>query len=172
MRTTAISDDGCSIRIERNGNNRMILKSHIKEISIIKNTVLHIDLGDDRRIFIPCSEISNPNVSEPVALLSILSNWVDSVANARFVEVSGKLDEIKTNIGGNQNNYTRPQITDTNTPNIIYNGFCNTDELHFEEASWNVERMTHADGIMTRQWADGSTDYSHIWNERETYLYK
>lgn len=175
--TTVISNDGVSIRIERSGNNRMILKSHIKEISILKNTVLHFDLGEDRRIFIPYADILSPVFGNPNGLLSNLTNWVGSVETARHIEITGKFDTLAANIqqGGSSGSGSALVLkyVDERNPNCMYYGYCGIVETQEDGDPLSIERVITETDIVTHSWADGQRlGFTHEWADRETLNYQ
>ena len=180
-----IYDTPAALKLIYNGTTRMLLKYHIREISVVKNNTIQIDLGENRRVFLPFSNIAIPAMNNAAALVEELNNYANSYQRYCFEQIQNSLALINTTGGnsGNNNGYNpfgydplfaggAGRLIDERNPNVIYRGFSKFPNQTSNDAAWVIERITSQDGIITHQWADGdTTNFNHNWNDRETLNY-
>ena len=180
-----IYDTPTSLKLVFDGNTRMLLKQHVREISLVKNNTIQIDLGEGRRVFLPFNNIAVPAMNDPYALIEELNNYVNSYSQYCYEHIINVLELINaTGSGGNGNNgypwwwdgnpYNKTaRLFDERNPNVIYKGYSNNSSTNTNDYSWSIERITTQDGIVTHEWADGDMmNFGHGWNERENYNYQ
>ena len=181
-----IYDTPTSLKLVYNGTTRMLLKQHIREISVIKNNTIQIDLGEGRRVFLPFNNIAIPAMNDAAALVEELNNFSNSYQRFCFEQINSVLELINTTSGnnnGNNNGYYpwgydpnyaggMGRLIDERNPNVIYRAYSKTPNQTANDPAWIIERITTQDGIITHQWADGDTvNFNHNWNDRETLNY-
>ena len=179
-----IYDTPTSLKLVFDGNTRMLLKQHVREISLVKNNTIQIDLGEGRRVFIPYNNIDVPALNDAPALVEELNNYVNSYQRFCYEQISNLLELIHLTGGNNNNNggyypwgydaalAGMARLVDERNPNVIYRAYSRLANQSPDESAWVVERITTQDGIVMHQWADGdATNFNHNWNERENYNY-
>ncbi|MFM2224281.1 MAG: hypothetical protein RJA07_483 [Bacteroidota bacterium] len=180
-----ITDTPTALKLISNGIVRMLEKNHIREISVVKNSTIQIDLGEDRRIFLPFSNITVPVLNDVAALVEELNNYVNSFQQYQYSHIIQLLEQIQFNAGnggGNPQDYVwfsyiyhkTPKVVDERNPNVIYRGFIANANDRVVDPLFCIERITSIEpGVTVREWAEGDiTNFNLIWNERETYNYQ
>ena len=112
--TTQIINNGASLKIIADGATRNILKHQIREVSVINDTVIKIDIGQGalNNIFLNYADVSNPVTPTPDALVEainamLLNNFSGVATEANQQKEIADLDSIK-----NAALFEEPQISD------------------------------------------------------------
>src|SRR5688500_8265241 len=92
-----IDDNNSSIKITKDAVVRNLMKSQIIEISVIKNNIVKIDIGQGalHNIFIPYAEVTFPVTANPAALRDAISALLNPVADAGGGGTDGLATEAK-----------------------------------------------------------------------------
>ena len=179
-----ITDTPTALKLVGNGITRLLLKQHIREIGVVKNNTIQIDLGT-KKVFIPFADITVPAAqSSADALALLLNDYVYSDTKNRQSDILQQLVSINANeanisansnnFGNSNNNVVPPvlRVTDDKNPNMVYNGYCNQMSVAIDTADYIIERVLSQDGITMHQFPDGNnTQYLHKWADRETLNY-
>ena len=177
-----IIDTPNALKIIWNGTARYFIKQQIREISVVKNNNIQLDLGT-KKVFIPFTDITAPLINSAEALVEVICDFVYSDIKKRQSDILQQLVGINTNgadiltNANNFNTYNNPQksflrITDDKNPNVIYNGYCQDAQIAIDEAFYIIERITIQDGITMHQFPDGiNMQYIHKWADRENINY-
>lgn len=88
--------------------------------------------------------------------------------------LSQMLADIKSMINGN-NNFREPVLVDESVPMVVYNGFITpasgTDAVTANPI-WAIQRVTRNGDMFTYEWADGSQQFTNIWDNRYNLKYQ
>lgn len=172
--TTEIINNGASLKIVQDGYPRNILKMQVKEVSVINNTVIKIDIGQGAlsNIFFDFSEVANPETANPYALVEAINLMLQTNANIsgvaternQEIEISELLN-IKTN-----QLLSAPQISDESNPRTIYRGFAAPGSIT-SVAVWAIQKIENNGGVISYLWAGGNRNFDKVWNDRKTLQY-
>ena len=172
---TQIINNGASVKIISADGTRNILKQEIIEISILKDTIVKIDIGQGalNNVFINHPEVAIPLTPTPDALVEainamlqntiVLPPGISTELNQQS-EIS-KLDSIRTSLL-----LESPQISDETNPKTIYKGFAVPGALTSAPV-WAIQKITNNKGIYTYLWAGGNQNFDKVWDNRTTLIY-
>lgn len=185
MTTTQIINNGASLKIIGDGGTRFVMKSQIREIDVVRDTIIRIDIGEGAlyNIFVDQSIVTNP-VSTGVEdlrdkILEMLQSGVTGGATeAKQIEQLTELQNVKTSVNELNAKITAvgdkivpvPTIVDETNPNTIYNGFAMLS-ASTQEPVWAIQKVTNTKGILTYQWAGGNKNFDKVWDNRKVLVY-
>jgi len=172
-----IRSTGTNLTIINGANTRVIAKSIVREVSILKNTTLKLDIGGGvlRNIFLPIADITVPDHVDNVSLL----NTVNAMLVPADVAIQNELDELQvvvqhldTLVGSmNPAFLQEPMFVDEGNPRTIYSGFAVSGSTG-DEAKFAIMRTTITDeDIIVNEWANGNLSATNIWDNREALTY-
>ena len=102
---TQIINNGASLKIISEGISRNIIKSQIREIGIINDTIVKIDIGQGalNNVFINHSEVSDPQAATPAALVDAINGMLQQNLSGYATEQNQQqeitqMQNIKTDI--------------------------------------------------------------------------
>ncbi len=172
---TQIINNGASLKIISADGTRNILKQEITEISVIKDTLIKIDIGRGAldNVFINYPDVAIPQAPTPDALVDAINamllntpvippgistelNQQKEIADLDSIKLSMLLQE--------------PQISDETNPKTIYKGFA-VPGSRTSDAVWAIQKITNNKGIYTYLWAGGNQNFDKIWDNRATLIY-
>ncbi len=173
---TQIINNGASLKIISADGTRNILKQEIVEISILKDTIVKIDIGQGalNNVFINHPDVSSPQAQTPDALIDAINAMLQSSINlpqgiateANQQREISELDSIRVSML-----LQAPQISDETNPKTIYKGFALPGALT-SAAVWAIQKITNNKGIYTYQWAAGNQNFDKVWDNRLTLVYQ
>lgn len=172
-----IRSTGTNLTIINGENTRVIAKTFVREVSILKNTILKIDIGGGvlRNIFLPIADIIVPDHVDNAALLQA----VNTMLVPAEVAIQNELDELQNVVAHldslvsemNPAFLQEPMFIDEGNPKIIYTGFAESGSLP-NEPKFAIMRTTITDDeIIVNEWANGNLDATNLWDERATLTY-
>lgn len=182
---TEIFNNGASLKIVSNGAPRNISKAQIREISLVNNNILKLDLGlgNLKDIFIPFSEVTTPAAETPAALMdavnAMLIGGMSGIATEqKQSEGLTELQSIKNSLTGindkmqtlNDKLLQDPLLVDETVPGAIFRGFAAAG-TNADAAAWAIQKVTNNNGIISHQWADGNKNFDKVWANRATLTY-
>ena len=173
---TQIINNGASVKIISPDGTRNILKQEIIEISILKDTIVKIDIGQGalNNVFINHPEVSIPQTPTPDALMDAINAMLQSsivIPPGISTELNqqseiSKLDSIRISLL-----LQAPQISDETNPKTIYKGFAVPGALT-SAAVWAIQKITNNKGIYTYQWSGGNQNFDKVWDNRTALAYQ
>ena len=185
MTTTEIINSGASLKIINDGASRFVMKAQIREIDIVRDTIIRIDIGEGAlyNIFVDQAIVTNP-VSAGVEdlrdkILAMLQSGVTGQATeAKQIEQLTELQNVKTSVNDlkdkvntvNDKLFYQPKIVDETNPNLVYNGFA-IPGANVQEPVWAIQKVTNTKGVLTYQWAAGNKNFDKIWDKRKDLVY-
>lgn len=185
MTTTEIINSGASLKIINDGASRFVMKAQIREIDIVRDTIIRIDIGEGAlyNIFVDQANVTNP-VSTGVEdlrdkILAMLQSGVAGQATeAKQIEQLTELQNVKTSVNDLKDKvntvsdklFYQPKIVDETNPNLVYNGFA-IPGANVQEPVWAIQKVTNTKGVLTYQWAAGNKNFDKIWDKRKDLVY-
>jgi hypothetical protein len=187
MAATTIVDNGGSIKITIGTVIRNITKAQIVEVSVIKTTIIKIDIGQGalHNIFIPFGDVTAPSTANAGALRDAIAAFLPTGgggAGAGNATEAKQIEEITllTNINSSMNTmrglvttidekiFYEPLLVDDGGAGIIYKGFAQPGSNQ-EAPVWAIQRIRREGDVDVYTWANGNKNFSNSWIERETY---
>jgi hypothetical protein len=173
---TQIINNGASLKIISADGTRNILKQEIVEISIIKDTLIKIDIGQGalNNVFINYPDVSSPQTQSPDALADAINAMLQSSLNlpdgistaANQQKEISDLDSIRTSLL-----LKSEQLSDETNPKTIYKGFAIPGALT-SAAVWAIQKITNNKGVYLYQWAAGNQNFDKVWDNRVALVYQ
>lgn len=172
-----IKSIGTNLSIKVGENTRLLAKSLVREVNILRNTTLKLDIGGGalRNIFLPIADIVLPVHTDQATLLDA----VNTMLTPPEVAIQGELDELQNVVGhletlvGNMNPafLQEPMFIDEGNPKVIYTGYATSESLP-SEPKFAIMRTTITDeDIIVNEWANGNLNATNIWDNREGLTY-
>jgi hypothetical protein len=172
-----ISSNNTHLRIVTNGFIRNINKQNIREISILRNTTLKIDIGGGalRNIFILIGDITIPTHTNATTLLTQLDEMLVNT-DRTLIEKIGDMETALATLNESivsirtSSPILQPSLVDESNSNIIYTGYAMSGALP-SEASWAIMRTTITDEVQQNTWANGTQTMESVWTNRANLSY-
>ena len=172
-----IKSIGTNLSIKVGENTRLLAKSLVREVNILRNTTLKLDIGGGalRNIFLPIADIVLPVDTDQATLLEA----VNTMLTPPEVAIQGELDELQgvvehlQTLVGNMNPafLQEPMFIDEGNPRVIYTGYA-VSGSKTNEAKFAIMRTTVTDeDIIVNEWANGNLNATNIWDNREGLTY-
>ncbi len=179
-----IINNGASLKIKNGAQERNIMKSHIREIVVVKNNTVKIDIGKGAlyNVFIPYADVLQPTTASPEALKDAINDMLTVITQGmehqtqneeitKLNQMNETLSTIRNSVSSLDNKvFFEPALVDESNPNIIYKGYANPG-AKMEEPVWAIQKISYTDDVCTYQWADGNKDFDNIWDNRTALVY-
>lgn len=183
---TEILNNGASLKITSDGSPRFILKNQIREVEIVRDTIIKIDIGQGAlyNVFIDQADVTAPassNVDDlrDQIMAMLQTNGVAGLATQELQTV--EINQIKTlqaSVSGLNDKVTsldnklfyEPAIIDQSNANIVYEGF-SAPGLKTSEPVWAILKITNTKGVLSYKWSGGNKNFDKIWENRKTLEY-
>lgn len=181
-----IINNGASLKIISGSNIRLIYKTQIREISVIKTNIIKVDLGLGalHNVFINYPDVTNPVTADPDALRDAINVMLINAATAggateqKQIDGITELQSIKTSVNAlgskidqlNDKLFMEPLQIDESNPQVIYRGFALPGALT-SAAAWAIQRATINGDVTIYQWAAGTKNFDKVWDNRATLTY-
>ena len=179
-----IISQGASLKIVTNGVARYITKYQVKEISIVKDEYIKLDIGQGLyNVFIHYPEVTlpvTPNIEElRDAINSMLeSGHLGAATEAKQIaeieelfSIRAELEQVKNKLNSiDQKQFYEPLLKDESNPRTIYRGYA-LPGTKPNEPKWAIQRTSVNGSITTTRWSNGSKQLESIWDQRETLQY-
>ncbi len=183
-----IINNGASLKIKTNGIPRDLIKSQIHEVTVLRGTIIKIDIGqgalfnvfiDQAQVITPASADVNDLREQILVMLApatgggqTLTGFATDVNQAteiaHITALQAQVTDLQTKIGSVDNKtFYSPSITDQNNPNLVYKGYA-LPGTRSGDPLWAIERVTYADGIVISTWAGGNRNFDKVWDNRAT----
>jgi hypothetical protein len=174
--TTQIINNGASLKIIADGATRNILKQQIREVSVINDTVIKIDIGQGalNNIFLNYPEVSNPVTPTPDALVEAINAMLQNtitIPPGIATEANQQTEISKLESMRLAELFEEPQISDEANAKTIYRGYA-VPGSKTSDAVWAVEKISNDKGIISYLWADGNKNFDKVWDSRKAFTYK
>lgn len=187
MPVTTIIDNGVSLKITVGTNVRNVLKAQIKEISIIKNDVIKIDVGEGalRNIFLPYTDVTSPSQPDAASLRDTVLSYLEPPGGTGSGATEAKQDTQITSLNAIQNSvqniqgyvssldnkiFFEPLQIDNSGAGVVYKGYALPGSSQ-DNPVWAIEKIETVSGVEVHTWANGGKGFNSRWVLRETLLY-
>jgi hypothetical protein len=182
---TEIADNGSSLKVTTDGVTRYIIKSQIKEVVVVRDTIIKLDIGqgalyneffDQTAVDAPQSKGVEDLRDQIMGMLQITvaggaTAQKQDDQRAQIVGLQASLIDLQGKIGALSDKVrVEPQIVDETNPNTVYRGFA-APGAKTSDAVWGVQRITNTRGVLAFMWAGGSKALANIWDNRKTLVY-
>lgn len=183
---TEILNNGASLKITSDGSQRFILKNQIREVEIVRDTIIKIDIGQGAlyNVFIDQLDVSVPassNVDDlrDQIMAMLQTNVVAGLATQELQTM--EIDQIKTlqeSVTGLKDKvssldnklFYEPAIIDQSNANAVYEGF-SAPGVKTSESMWAILKVTNIKGVLSYQWAGGNKNFDKVWDNRRVLVY-
>lgn len=182
---TIIENNGASIKITENGASRFILKYQIREVEIVRDTIIKIDIGQGalNNIFVDQADVTVPVTATVEELRDqimgmLQTNVTGTATEAKQTEEINEIKTLQTVVGNlqakvnslDEKTFFQPKLVDESNANVVYNGFAVPGSA-VDAAVWAVQKVTKINGVYSYQWAGGNKNFDKIWNNRKVLIY-
>lgn len=182
---TEIVNSGASLKITIDGDVRIILKSQIKDVNVLRDTIIKIDIGQGalNNVYVDQATVTSP-VSASVEdlrdkILAMLQGSTAGLATevkqdneiATIQDLKVQVADLQTKVGSVDSKlFFEPLLIDENNPNYIYKGYA-LPGAKTNEVVWAIARISSKKGILSYQWAGGNKSFNKIWDNRASLIY-
>jgi phosphomevalonate kinase len=188
---TELINNGASLKINQDGNSRLVMKHQIAVVEVLHDTIIRIDIGKGalNNVFIDQADVTNPVTISPEELRDKIMDMLQtSAANGsatnglateakqteqttELQNVKNAMTDIKDKIASvNDKLLFEPRISDETNANVIYKGFANPN-TKTSEPVWAIQKITNNRGMLTIQWAGGNKNSDKVWDKRKEYIF-
>ena len=177
--STQIINAGASLKVVTDSAPRFILKNQIKEVVVLRDTIIKIDIGQGAlyNIFIDQLDVTSPTSTSVDELRDKIMDMLQSIVSAglateqKQIEGNSEIVNLKNSINViNDKLFYECRLVDESNSNVVYKGFANPGALT-SQAVWAIQKITNNAGILSYQWADGNKNFDNIWNNRKILPY-
>lgn len=182
---TEIVNNGASLKITTDGAPRDIMKSQIREVSVVRDTIIKIDIGQGalNNVFIDQTTVDAP-ASKDVndlrdQILAMLQGNAAGLATeqhqleeiALVNKLTGQVNDLQGKIGSVDSKlFFEPALVDENNPNYVYKGYAMPGSKTSDPV-WAIEKISLKKGLLSNQWAAGNKNFDKVWDNRATLIF-
>lgn len=180
-----IENNGASLKITEDGATRFVLKNQIREVEVVRDTIIKLDIGQGalNNIFVDQASVTAPASTSVEDLRDQLmgmlqTNVAGSATEAKQTEEIGELKNLQAIVGNLQAKVNslddkanfQPSLVDESNVNAVYNGFA-IPGSKTDAPVWAIQKVTKVKGVTIYQWAGGNKSFDKIWNNRTALIY-
>lgn len=184
-----IVNNGGSIKLIEGAQVRNVNKAQITLVEVIKTNIIKIDIdkGALGNIFFPYASVTNPATADPNALAEAIIAMLPSggggggggdATEAKQDATITILNSMGSTLMGIQNlsaaeldmQFYDPIRIDDSGAGIIYKGYAVVGTLP-TASNWAIQRIRRESDVDVVTWANGTRNFSHVWNNREALTY-
>ncbi len=187
-----IQDTDTRLRISGPSGVRSIAKSTIVDVTVIKGSILKIDIGQGplHNIFIPHADVLHPAFATAMDLRDAIESMCElpqpsggtagGATEANQATEINYLNAINTAMGSlttlvntiDGKLFYEPKMVDDAGAGVIYNGFTTQEGARAYDPVWAIQRIAVDDhGVHVYTWANGNKNFDKLWTERESMTY-
>ena len=185
-----ITNNGASIKITNGTLIRNVTKSQIIEVTVIKTTIIKIDIGQGalHNIFIPFSEVTAPVTANAGVLRDAINDFMalpsggsvvggaTEVKQVEEIDILTTMNASLTTMRGlvtiiDNKIFYEPSLIDDGGAGIIYKGYALLTGALQTEPIWAIQRIQAIGNVDVYTWADGNKNFDNNWVDRETLNY-
>lgn len=176
---TEITDKGSSLKILTVDGERLILKNQIREVEIVRDTIIKIDIGQGAlyNVFVDQTEVTIPATQSVTELRDKIMDFLQNAGNAGVAteqkQIEGNLEllNVKNDLDLlNEKLFFEPKLVDESNANVVYKGFANPGAKK-DEAVWAILKITNSKGVLSYEWSKGSKLFNNVWDNRKALVY-
>lgn len=182
---TEIVNNGASLKITTDGEDRFILKSQIKDVNVLRDTIIKIDIGQGalNNVYVDQATVTNP-VSTSVSdlrdkILAMLQGSTAGLATeqkqdseiATIQDLKVQVSDLQNKVGSVDSKlFFEPLLVDENNANTVYKGYA-LPGAKTSDPVWAIVKITSKNGLLSYKWAGGNKTFTKIWDNRATLIY-
>lgn len=186
-----ITNNGDRLKITNGTSVRNLLKSQVLDVTVIKSTIIKLDLGKGPldNVFIDSAQVTNPFAPNAQILCDeITSMLAPPVANGgggtsdasaanqqtqitqmnALTAVMNTLQNLSTSIDNKL--FFQPLRVDESGPEISYKGYAQPASQD-EQPVWAIQRTQRIGDVDVSTWANGTRDFNNVWTNRDHINY-
>lgn len=176
---TQIINNGSSLKIVTDNEPRFILKSQIREVEIVRDTIIKIDLGQGAlyNVFIDQAIVTEPQTQSVAELRDKIADYLQVSTAAGLateqLQTEGNLEiaNLKDSVNLlNEKLFYEPKLVDETNANVVYKGFANPGAKK-DEPTWAILKITNTKGELSYEWSKGAKSFDNVWNNRKALIY-
>ncbi len=180
-----IENNGASLKITEDGSTRYVLKYQIREVEIVRDTIIKIDIGQGalNNIYVDQLDVTVPASASVVILRDLImgmlqTNVTGSATEAKQTEEIAAIANLQTAVSALQTKINsiedktpfQPSLVDESNGNVVYNGFA-VPGAAVGSAVWAIQKVSKSNGVYSYKWAGGTKTFDKIWNNRTSLVY-
>lgn len=182
---TQIINNGSSLKIVTDNVPRLILKTQIKDVNVLRDTIIKIDIGQGtlNNVYVDQVDVKEPasaSVDELrdkiIAMLStngagLATEQKQDSEIATIQDLKVQVSDLQTKVGSVDSKlFFEPTLVDENNPNTVYKGYA-LPGAKTSDPVWAIARVSSKNGIVSYKWAGGSKALDKIWDNRAALIY-
>jgi hypothetical protein len=183
---TEIINNGASLKIVVDSSPRYILKNQIKEVEVVRDSIIKIDIGQGAlyNVFIDQADVDSPTSTSPDDLREQIMGMLQSASMAGAATEANQLAEIaqiktlQASVGilsdkvASLDNkmFYEPALVDESNPNVVYEGYA-APGSKTSDAVWAVLKVSNKKGVLSYQWANGNKAFTNVWDNRQKLMF-
>lgn len=183
---TEIINSGSSLRLISDGSPKFILKNQIREVEIVRDTIIKIDIGQGTlyNVFVDQLEVTNPasaNVGElrdkimemlqTTLTAGLATEQKQTEGNTEIVNIKNSVNDMKDKVNAlNDKLFFEPKQIDEANANVVHKGFANPGAQNVD-AVWAIQKIINNKDVLTYLWAGGNKNFDKVWNDRKVLVY-
>ncbi|MBI3518050.1 MAG: hypothetical protein HY062_01665 [Bacteroidetes bacterium] len=182
---TEIVNNGASLKIVIDAVPRFILKSQIKDVNVLRDAIIKIDIGQGtlNNVYVDQVEVTNPASASVDELrdkiMAMLNGNNEGFATelkqdseiATIQDLKVQVSDLQSKVSSLDNKlFFEPILVDENNPNTVYKGYA-IPGSKTDAAVWAIEKVTSKNGILSHKWAGGNKSFDKVWDNRPALIY-
>jgi hypothetical protein len=158
------------------GTPRILAKTLIREVSILKDTTLKLDIGGGalRNIFLPIADIILPahtNNADLLQKLNMMLTPPELAITEDLVQIAQDLDALEVRLNTLVPvTLQEPLMIDDANPHVIFTGYAPAGSRGTDNV-WAIMKSTLVDGVQKNEWVNGAQNLSSAWDARAELQY-
>lgn len=183
---TEITNNGSSLKIVTDGSPRFILKNQIREVEVVRDTIIKIDIGqgalynvfiDQTTVDAPVSKDVNDLRDQIIAMLQTTSAAGLATQDLQTAEIN-QISALQQSVSGLNDKVTsldnklfyQPALIDESNANYVFEGFA-TPGQKTSDPVWAILKVSNVKGVLSYQWAGGNKNFDKVWDNRKVLVY-
>jgi hypothetical protein len=184
---TEITNNGASLKIVVDAAApRYIMKNQIKEIEVVRDTIIKIDIGQGAlyNVFIDQAVVDSPASTSVDDLRDQIMGMLQTTAAVGLATQelqTAEINQLKTlqaSVSGLNDKVTsldnklfyEPALIDESNANVVYEGYA-APGTKTSDPLWAVLMVTNKKGVLSYQWANGNKGFTNVWDNRKTLAF-
>lgn len=182
---TEIANNGASLKITSDASPRFIMKSQIREIEVVRDTIIKIDIGQGalNNVFIDQVDVTLP-VSKSVddlrdQIMEMLQGGVAGLATEqkqtdeiqKISALQEQVKDVQNKIGSVDSKlFFDPALVDESNANVVFKGYA-VPGAKTADAVWAIKKIIFRKGVLSYQWAEGNKNFDKVWDNRQKLIF-
>lgn len=181
-----ILDNGSNLKILTDGSPRFILKNQIREVEVVRDTIIKIDIGQGAlyNVFIDQALVTSPTSTDVndlrdqiIAMLqtTVATGLATAVNQTEEINQIKNLQQMVSGLTDKTSSldsklFFQPALIDESNANFVFEGYAVPGQKTSDPV-WAIRKITNAKGVLSYQWAGGNKNFANIWDNRKTLVF-